>query len=179
MALNGIQIFKLTPKKNCKECGCPTCMAFSMKVASGAVEVSACPKMAPEALAKLADCSSLKELNEKLMESLNITTADAKNAFNALMTEKYKELKNEARKEVYEELSKQAKQDKEKALIEAVMKEPNNIEIRYLRYLSQEKTPKFLGYNKNIEDDKAFVLREYKNSKDEELVKQIKKFLKN
>ena len=33
MALNGIQIFKLTPKKNCKECGCPTCMAFSMKVA--------------------------------------------------------------------------------------------------------------------------------------------------
>lgn len=31
MALNGIQIFKLTPKKNCKECGCPTCMAFSMK----------------------------------------------------------------------------------------------------------------------------------------------------
>ena len=34
MALNGIQIFKLTPKKNCKECGCPTCMAFSMKVAA-------------------------------------------------------------------------------------------------------------------------------------------------
>ena len=32
MALNGIQIFKLTPKKNCKECGCPTCMAFSMTV---------------------------------------------------------------------------------------------------------------------------------------------------
>ena len=58
------RIFKLTPKKNCKECGCPTCMAFAMKVASGAVEVSACPKMAPEALAKLADCSSLKELNE-------------------------------------------------------------------------------------------------------------------
>lgn len=66
-----------------------------------------------------------------------------------------------------------------KALNEAVMKEPNNLEIRFLRYLCQEKTPKFLGYNKNIEDDKAFVLREYKNSKDEELVKQIKKFLKN
>ena len=37
MALNGIQIFKMTPKKNCKECGCPTCMAFSMKVAQGAI----------------------------------------------------------------------------------------------------------------------------------------------
>ena len=35
MALTGIQIFKMTPKKNCKECGCPTCMAFSMKVAQG------------------------------------------------------------------------------------------------------------------------------------------------
>ena len=54
MALKALDIFKLTPKKNCKECGFPTCMAFSMKVASGAVEVSACPKMAPEALAKLA-----------------------------------------------------------------------------------------------------------------------------
>ena len=39
MALNGIQIFKLTPKKNCKECGCPTCMAFSMKVAQGAMKI--------------------------------------------------------------------------------------------------------------------------------------------
>ena len=50
MALKALDIFKLTPKKNCKECGFPTCMAFSMKVASGAVEVSACPKMAPEAI---------------------------------------------------------------------------------------------------------------------------------
>ena len=35
MALNGIQIFKLTPKKNCKECGCPTCMAFSIESCTG------------------------------------------------------------------------------------------------------------------------------------------------
>ena len=39
MALKGLDIFKLSPKKNCKECGCPTCMAFSMKVASGAIEL--------------------------------------------------------------------------------------------------------------------------------------------
>ena len=39
MALKALDIFKLTPKKNCKDCGFPTCMAFSMKVASGAVEV--------------------------------------------------------------------------------------------------------------------------------------------
>lgn len=54
MALKGLDIFKLSPKKNCKECGCPTCMAFSMKVAQGAVDIAACPYFAPEALAKLS-----------------------------------------------------------------------------------------------------------------------------
>ena len=29
MALKGLDIFKLTPKTNCKECGNPTCMAFA------------------------------------------------------------------------------------------------------------------------------------------------------
>ena len=53
MALNGIQIFKLTPKKNCKECGCPTCMAFSMKVAQGAMKIEQCPHMSEDALASL------------------------------------------------------------------------------------------------------------------------------
>ena len=56
--LTGIDIFKLTPKKNCKECGCPTCMAFGMKVAQGALEISKCPHMAPEAIAKLSEASA-------------------------------------------------------------------------------------------------------------------------
>ena len=34
MALKGLDIFKLTPKTNCKECGNPTCMAFAMLAAS-------------------------------------------------------------------------------------------------------------------------------------------------
>jgi len=58
MALTGIQIFKMTPKKNCKECGSPTCMAFSMKVAQGAVDISACPYMSEEALAALSDATA-------------------------------------------------------------------------------------------------------------------------
>ena len=46
MALKGLDIFKMTPKTNCKECGSPTCMAFSMKVAQGAVDISLqhCPR---------------------------------------------------------------------------------------------------------------------------------------
>lgn len=58
MALTGIQIFKMTPKKNCKECGSPTCMAFSMKVAQGAVDITACPYMSEEALAELSEATA-------------------------------------------------------------------------------------------------------------------------
>lgn len=58
MGLSGIQIFKLTPKKNCKECGCPTCMAFSMKVAQGALEISKCPHMSEDALAQLSEATA-------------------------------------------------------------------------------------------------------------------------
>lgn len=54
MALKGLDIFKLTPKTNCKDCGCPTCMAFSMKVAQGALTVDKCPHMSAESLAKLS-----------------------------------------------------------------------------------------------------------------------------
>ena len=71
MALNGIQIFKLTPKKNCKECGCPTCMAFSMKVAQGAVDIAACPYFAPEALAKLSAAT------EPPMKTIKVGAGDA------------------------------------------------------------------------------------------------------
>ena len=53
MALKGLDIFKLSPKKNCKECGSPTCMAFCMKVAQGAVSIDKCPYFSEEALATL------------------------------------------------------------------------------------------------------------------------------
>ena len=58
MALKALDIFKLTPKKNCKECGFPTCMAFSMKVAGGAVEVGKCPHMSDEAIQKLSEATA-------------------------------------------------------------------------------------------------------------------------
>ena len=58
MALTGIQIFKLTPKKNSKKCGSPTCMAFAMKVASGAATIDKCPEMSDEALAQLSEATA-------------------------------------------------------------------------------------------------------------------------
>ncbi len=58
MALKGLDIFKLSPKKNCKECGSPTCMAFCMKVAQGAVELSKCPYFSQDAIAKLSEATA-------------------------------------------------------------------------------------------------------------------------
>jgi acetyl-CoA decarbonylase/synthase complex subunit gamma len=58
MALTGIQIYKLLPQTNCKECGFPTCLAFAMKLAAKQVELSACPYVTPEAKAQLAESSA-------------------------------------------------------------------------------------------------------------------------
>ena len=71
MALKGLDIFKLTPKTNCKECGNPTCMAFAMKVAQGAVALDKCPHMSAEALATLSEATAPP------MKTIKIGTGDA------------------------------------------------------------------------------------------------------
>ena len=58
MALKGLDIFKLSPKKNCKECGNPTCMAFCMKVAQGSVSIDKCPYFSEEAKAMLNESTA-------------------------------------------------------------------------------------------------------------------------
>ncbi len=58
MGLTGIEIFKVTPKTNCKDCGCPTCMAFSMKVAQGAMQLEACPHLGAEVMAQMAEATA-------------------------------------------------------------------------------------------------------------------------
>ncbi|RLC01316.1 MAG: acetyl-CoA decarbonylase/synthase complex subunit gamma [Deltaproteobacteria bacterium] len=58
MALTGIQIFKLLPKTNCKECGVPTCLAFAMNLASGKAELDSCPYVSDEAKEQLAEASA-------------------------------------------------------------------------------------------------------------------------
>ena len=68
MALKGLDIFKLTPKKNCKKCGNPTCMAFAMKVAQGTVSIDKCPFMSEEALATLSEATA------PLMKTITVGT---------------------------------------------------------------------------------------------------------
>ncbi|MFC1699738.1 acetyl-CoA decarbonylase/synthase complex subunit gamma [Candidatus Omnitrophota bacterium] len=57
MALSGLEIYKLLPKTNCKECGFPTCLAFAMQIASKKVELSKCSYVSAEAKTTLASAS--------------------------------------------------------------------------------------------------------------------------
>lgn len=63
MELSGLQIFKYLPaaKKaehsNCKECGCPTCMAFALKLAKKQIELSKC-SYAPDELKEFFEINS-------------------------------------------------------------------------------------------------------------------------
>src|SRR3989338_3607279 len=53
MALSGLDIYKLLPKTNCKECGFATCLAFAMALAQKKVSLDKCPhitQVAREAL---------------------------------------------------------------------------------------------------------------------------------
>jgi acetyl-CoA decarbonylase/synthase complex subunit gamma len=57
MALTGLQIYKLLPQTNCKECGYPTCLAFAMKLAAKQVSLDLCPYASDEAKETLGAAS--------------------------------------------------------------------------------------------------------------------------
>lgn len=54
MEMTGLQIFKYMPaakklpQSNCKECGCPTCMVYSLKLAKQQIEIDKCPYVCEE-----------------------------------------------------------------------------------------------------------------------------------
>ena len=58
MPLTGLQIYKLLPQTNCKECGFPTCLAFAMKLAAKQAELSACPYVSEASKAQLEAASA-------------------------------------------------------------------------------------------------------------------------
>lgn len=58
MALSGIQIYKMLPQTNCKECGFPTCLAFAMKLAAKQIELGSCPHVSDASKKQLAESSA-------------------------------------------------------------------------------------------------------------------------
>jgi len=57
MALSGLDIYKLLPKTNCRECGFGTCLAFAMQLAKKAVSIDKCPYVSVEAKQALESAS--------------------------------------------------------------------------------------------------------------------------
>ena len=67
---------------------------------------------------------------------------------------------------------------KGKLLIEeAVKKEPDNPEIRFLRFAIQTNIPAFLNYNNDIKKDKKYLLSNVKTIKDKKLKESILKYM--
>ena len=58
MALKALDIFKLLPKTNCKKCGCPTCLAFAMKLAQKQASLDQCPDVSEKSKAELEGASA-------------------------------------------------------------------------------------------------------------------------
>ena len=47
---NAMEIFKILPKTNCRDCGVPTCLAFAAMVFKGERPLSDCPHLADDTI---------------------------------------------------------------------------------------------------------------------------------
>jgi hypothetical protein len=63
-------------------------------------------------------------------------------------------------------------------LNEAVKKDPKNLEIRFMRFMSQDQAPAALGYRTDLASDKKFILSEVKRTSDPYLISKIKSYFK-
>lgn len=80
---------------------------------------------------------------------------------------------------VFNPLSKLATFKKGKNNIElAISKEPENVEIRYIRFSVQKNSPSFLGYNSHLKEDKDFLVKNKKNINSDLLQKNIETLLR-
>lgn len=57
MALSGLDIYKLLPKTNCRDCGFSTCLAFAMALAQKKVPLDKCPHVTAQAKTALESAS--------------------------------------------------------------------------------------------------------------------------
>ncbi len=60
-----------------------------------------------------------------------------------------------------------------------ISKKPNDIELRYLRLSIQLNAPDILGYNKAIEKDKLFIIRNFDTLSSSKVKSYIRKLFKN
>lgn len=67
-----------------------------------------------------------------------------------------------------------------KILNTAISQDPQNVELRFLRYVIQSELPEVLGYTKNINEDKEFVIHSILENKinDIDLLRRIQNYFK-
>ena len=76
MELTGLQIFKYLPgakklpESNCKKCGCPTCMAYALKLAKKQADISNCPYIPEDLKEKFQESSKIQQHEISLSENI-------------------------------------------------------------------------------------------------------------
>lgn len=76
MELTGLQIFKYLPgakklpESNCKKCGCPTCMAYALKLAKKQADIEKCPNIPDELKEKFTQASKIQQHEIKLSDTV-------------------------------------------------------------------------------------------------------------
>ncbi|MEO6304734.1 MAG: hypothetical protein ABIP51_16350 [Bacteroidia bacterium] len=61
----------------------------------------------------------------------------------------------------------------------AIKEDPENIELRFLRFCVQTNAPVFLGYSGKISDDKVIIMKYYITLQDVDLKKRIQEYMIN
>lgn len=71
---NPLEVYKLLPKSNCRQCGVPTCMAFAAAVIKGEKGLADCPQLGGDIIerfsGKIDKHITLEEQQERLLEQL-------------------------------------------------------------------------------------------------------------
>ena len=64
-----------------------------------------------------------------------------------------------------------------KFLESAISQDPNNIELKFMRFCIQNNTPSFLRYNKNLETDKWYIFKSFAGILDDDLKFRISNYM--
>lgn len=120
-----------------------------------------------------AKAASSKQANQKLVELLN----NEKENQPLLIGYRGASVMIEAN-HVFNPITKLSRFKKGKELIEqAIQKDPNNVELKFVRLTIQTNLPSFLGYSSSIVNDKQFVIKSLATTKDVDLRSRIVDYL--
>ncbi|KKK55811.1 hypothetical protein LCGC14_3070800, partial [marine sediment metagenome] len=78
MAMTGMDIYKILPKTNCRDCGLRTCMSFASALLRGEKSLSDCPHLSDEARDELAPHLENISPEEGFREMINSLKAEVR-----------------------------------------------------------------------------------------------------